>query len=244
MERNALMEESIARAFQLAYFIHGDRETALNIAAEAFAKLEVAAAALIFAAIMIITLGLVFYRRAHDRAPQENMAEKKPARTTESPAPPAPAPAPAPTRRDRKGRPAPAPRTLPDDSETLLAKRGGALAPDGASLSAVKKVHVDPFGDDPIGMQFRDQLISALRANRRFALIANRDEADAVLKGKITATRHEQASATVRLVNAKGDVLWPVKGPSAGKQYQGPISVITGQIARDLLADMDKAGRK
>ena len=45
MERNALMEESIARAFQLAYFIHGDRETALNIAAEALAKLEVAAAA-------------------------------------------------------------------------------------------------------------------------------------------------------------------------------------------------------
>src|SRR5215510_11072998 len=45
MERNALMEESIARAFQLAYFIHGDKETALNITAEAFAKLEVAAAA-------------------------------------------------------------------------------------------------------------------------------------------------------------------------------------------------------
>src|SRR5262245_16633712 len=45
MERNALMDESIARAFQLAYFIHGDRETALHIATEAFAKLEVAAAA-------------------------------------------------------------------------------------------------------------------------------------------------------------------------------------------------------
>src|SRR5215510_1562277 len=45
MERNALMEESITRAFQLAYFIHGDKETALNITAEAFAKLEVAAAA-------------------------------------------------------------------------------------------------------------------------------------------------------------------------------------------------------
>ncbi|HEX2490218.1 MAG TPA: hypothetical protein VHR27_12465, partial [Blastocatellia bacterium] len=45
MERNTLIEESLARAFQLAYFIHGDRETALSIAAEAFAKLEVAAAA-------------------------------------------------------------------------------------------------------------------------------------------------------------------------------------------------------
>src|SRR5215470_8759519 len=45
MERNTLIEESLARAFQLAYFIHGDRETALSIAAEALAKLEVAAAA-------------------------------------------------------------------------------------------------------------------------------------------------------------------------------------------------------
>src|SRR5215475_5352009 len=45
MERNALMEEAIARAFQLAYFIHGDKETALKIVTEAFAKLEVAAAA-------------------------------------------------------------------------------------------------------------------------------------------------------------------------------------------------------
>src|SRR5262245_28255062 len=45
MERNALMDGSIARAFQLAYFIHGDRETALHIATEAFAKLEVATAA-------------------------------------------------------------------------------------------------------------------------------------------------------------------------------------------------------
>src|SRR5215510_4865583 len=45
MERNALTEESLARAFQLAYFIHGDKETALNIVTEAFAKLEVAAAA-------------------------------------------------------------------------------------------------------------------------------------------------------------------------------------------------------
>ena len=48
----------------------------------------------------------------------------------------------------------------------------------------------------------------------------------------------------VRLVNAKGEVLWPVKGPVAGKQYQGPVAIITGQIARDLLADMDKAERK
>ena len=103
---------------------------------------------------------------------------------------------------------------------------------------------MDPFGDDPIGKQFRDQLTSALRANRRFTLTTTRDEADAVLKGKITTTRSEQVSAIVRLVNAKGEVLWPPQGPVTGKQYQGPVAIITSQIARDLLADMDKAERK
>ena len=84
----------------------------------------------------------------------------------------------------------------------------------------------------------------ALRANRRFSLTVNRDDADAVLKGRITTARPEQVSATVRLVNAKGEVLWPIKGPVTGKQYQGSVVTIAGQIARDLLADMDKAERK
>ncbi len=64
------------------------------------------------------------------------------------------------------------------------------------------------------------------------------------MKGRITTARPEQVSATVRLVNAKGEALWPLKGSGAGKQYQGPVAIITGQIARDLLADMDKAERK
>jgi hypothetical protein len=122
--------------------------------------------------------------------------------------------------------------------------RSDRLAIDGASLLAIKKVHVDSFGEDSISKQFRDQLTSSLRANRRFTLATNRDEADAVLKGKITATRPQQVSATIRLVNAKGEVVWPIKGPLSGKQYQGAVTIITGQILRDLLADMDKAERK
>lgn len=199
--------------------------------------------ATVFAALLIIALGLIFYWRGRDSAPQEKMAEKKPAQTIESPAPSSPAPEASPAQRDRKRRSAPASRRRPDDSAQLLAMRGEKLAPDGASLHAIKKVHIDPFGDDSIGKQFRDQLTVALRANRRFTLTANRDEADAVLKGKMTATRPEQASATVRLVNARGEVIWPIKGPVSGKQYQGTVATIAGQIARDLLAEMDKAER-
>jgi lipopolysaccharide assembly LptE-like protein len=197
-----------------------------------------------FALLLIIALGLIFYWRSRERAPEEKMAVKKPVQTTESPSPPSPAPSASPAHREEKKHPAPAQRRRPDDSAQLLAMRSERLALDGASLLAVKKVHVDLFSDDPIGEQFRDQLTAALRANRRFTLTTNRNEADAVLKGKLTTTRPEQVSVTVRLVNAKGDVLWPARGPGAGKQYQGPIANITGQIARDLLDDMDKAERK
>jgi hypothetical protein len=221
--------------------------------------------ALAFAALMIVAIGLILYWRGREGAPREKMVENTPPQTIESPAPPSPAPGASPARRNEKRRPTPAPRRRPDDSPSFAQREpqpneqetrpeigavdptirsGERLALDGASLLAVKKIHVDPFGDDSIGKQFRDQLTAALRANRRFTLTANRDEADAVLKGKITTTRPEQVSATVRLVNAKGEVLWPIKGPVAGKQYQGPVANITGQIARDLLADMDKAERK
>ena len=45
MIRSVRLKESLTRAFELAYFIHGDRGVALSIAAEAMAKLEVVAAA-------------------------------------------------------------------------------------------------------------------------------------------------------------------------------------------------------
>jgi hypothetical protein len=214
-----------------------------------------------FAALIIIALGLIFYWSGREREQQERMVENNQPQTPESPAPTSPSPSISPTHRGGKKHPAPVRRThsaprdvvirepQPNEQETQPEigpeiRSVERLALDGATLIAVKKVHVEPFGDDSIGKQFRDQLTSAMRANRRFSLTANRDEADAVLKGRITTARPEQVSATVRLVNAKGEVLWPVKGPVTGKQYQGPVAIITAQIARDLLADMEKAERK
>jgi hypothetical protein len=220
--------------------------------------------ALAFAVIVIIALGLIVYWRGHKQSKQEEVVKKNQPQTKESPAPPSPTPEASPAQRGGKRRSAPAPRRrpvglapplivnrTPQPNEPDLRievdpadlTRGEKMALDGAALLSVKKVHIDQFSEDPIGKQFRDQLTAALRANRRFTITNNRDEADAVLKGKVTAPRPEQVSATVRLVNAKGEVVWPPKGPITGKQYQGPIVVITGQIARDLLADMDKAER-
>ncbi|HEU0173236.1 MAG TPA: hypothetical protein VFV58_03170 [Blastocatellia bacterium] len=200
---------------------------------------------LAFAALMIVALGLIYYWRGREGSLRDKAVINTPPHTIEPPATPSPAPSTSPAHSGGKKRPAPAPRRRLDDSAPLIAEtRDERLALDGASLIAVKKVHVDPFGDDSISKQFSDQLTAAFSSDRRFTLTANRDEADAVLKGKITTTRPEQVSATVRLVNAKGEVLWPIRGPLSGKQYQGPIATIVGQIARDLLADMNKAERK
>ncbi len=228
---------------------------------------------LAFAALMIIALGLMLYWRSQERAPKQRATHDQQPQEKKSPAPPSPAPATSPAHRDLKSSPSPAPRTSPDDStekplfvrsyQTPRAPQpnipepqtetGPEIEPglrndpprfDDVALAAVKKVHVDPFGSDAVSQQFRDQLVAALRTNRRFTVTTNRDEADAVLKGKMTAARAEQVSLTVRLVNDRGNVIWPVKGSTIGKQYQGAVAAVANQIAKDLLADMDKAERK
>jgi hypothetical protein len=220
------------------------------IAGEALRDHEIAGwkSAMTFAAIVIIAIGLIFYLRGQ-RANPNDVADHNRGQVINSPTPSTPAPDPQSAQRDEKRRPEPAPPSRQDNSPVIIVQnfpptdpglRGGGQRPRGASLPEVKKVHVASFGDDSIGRQFYDQLISALRGNLRFSLTTDPNEADAELKGKITATRAEQVSVSVRLVNAKGEVVWPVKGHSLGKQYQGSIANITGQIARDLIADMSK----
>jgi hypothetical protein len=238
------LSKAAALHLRRLFFIAGDLLRNLQGAAWRPAK--------VFAVIMIIALGLIIYRRGQ-RVNQDEMAGNKRVPAIESPAPPSPTPAPQPERREEKRSPAPASRRRQGNSPAELARnypplnerlRSQRPPPEGVSLFDIQKVHVAPFGDDSIGKQFRDQLISALRANPRFGLTTNPDEADAALKGKITAMRPERVSAIVRLVNAKGEVVWPIKGPITGKQYQGAIATITTQIARDLIADMNPPPRK
>ncbi|HKQ77296.1 MAG TPA: hypothetical protein VJ810_26595 [Blastocatellia bacterium] len=221
--------------------------------------------ALVFATFLIIALGLILYWRGQKSAEQRLVERKEAPKVIESPAPPSHAPGETPPRRDMRRPHAPAPQSSPlvvqqrpkpnepdpqpEISMNETSRSGGSLppvslAPDGKALLAVKKAHVESFGADTHSQQLRDQLTAALRTNRRLTLTANRDDADAVFKAKVTPTRAEQVSARVRLVNARGQVVWPVDGPILGKQYQGPIATVANQIARDLLADMDKADRK
>ena len=72
-----------------------------------------------------------------------------------------------------------------------------------ARLAAVKRVCVQPLGDDAVSLQVREMLFAKLFESRRFSLTENCDKADFVLKGTVTersdrAFRSETESLGVR----------------------------------------------
>ncbi len=226
--------------------------------------------ALAFALLAIFALGLMLYWRANERqkkpevvvqqppapavvttpSPQETISpsrnqprEVNIQRRKERPALDAP---PLIVQKDRPGQLQP---TKPEETNPQIETGPGETRnpntrADGVSLSAVKSIHVDLFGDEPLAKQFRDLLMENLRNSPRLTITANRDEADAVLKGKLRTMRGDRISLTVRLVNIQGAVLWPARGPITGKQYQGPAAIVANLITRDLLDDVRRAERK
>lgn len=55
-----------------------------------------------------------------------------------------------------------------------------------------------------------------------------------------TERRHE-ASASIRLVDSNGDVIWSTTQESAGGKFRGAMADVADKIARQLLDDMRKA---
>ena len=223
--------------------------------------------AMAFALLVIIALGLLIYRRANESGKETQRARRQqpPPAIVASPSPTATASPVHDKTRELKA-PRGVERTAPDEAPLFVKEdkpdqpKPDEIAPpivtgsepnprnpkprtQGASLAAVKKVYVDPLGDGTLAQQFRDLLITSLRANPRLIISEDRNEADATLKGKLTTRRGIQVSLNARLVNIKGVVIWPVKGPNAGKQYKGVAGIVADQVVKDLLADIQKAER-
>jgi curli biogenesis system outer membrane secretion channel CsgG len=70
----------------------------------------------------------------------------------------------------------------------------------GEQLLLVKRIYVDPFGDDAISKELYAAVISALTDSKRFIVTENKDKADATLRGngleKTSQEFHAYNSAT------------------------------------------------
>jgi len=128
------------------------------------------------------------------------------------------------------------------------AARGLGTESAAASLLAVKRVYVESLGDDSFSQSLRDILVSGLQTMGRPTVTEHREEADAVLKGSVrqTQTRVDKNSGeglmvraiTLRLVNAKGDVLWrwTTTGESSGEDYWG----VAARVVKALLGEIQR----
>ena len=110
-------------------------------------------------------------------------------------------------------------------------------------LSAVKKVYIKATGDERLSQSVRQMLSERLRAGNRTVLVQNRDEADALLEVTVARSASDQPETVkilVELINARGEVIWP---KSEGN-YQGSPADVSANIARDLLAAIQKSKRR
>lgn len=55
--------------------------------------------------------------------------------------------------------------------------------------------------------------------------------------------RRETSSATLRIVNQEGDVIWSTTQESRGAKFRGAASDVAGKVAKRLLEDYSKLGK-
>jgi hypothetical protein len=123
----------------------------------------------------------------------------------------------------------------------------GSIATDvGVPLLKVKRVYVES-GGDPSSQTLRQMLVRQLQRTDRFTLSETRDEADALFKVTTRLGNRSQTASVffVALVNARGEVVWPVKQAGSRGKYSGLTpEQVSAQVVKDLIEDMERLRRQ
>jgi len=124
--------------------------------------------------------------------------------------------------------------------------RGTKRKPASAMLLAIKRVYVDPLGEDSFSQQLRENLMAALRASNRFEVVGNRDDADAVFKGSAVRAPNQGSNSSVilELVNAGGQVVWSLSSQKKGRILSSDAADASATISRVLLHDIKMLERE
>jgi hypothetical protein len=124
-----------------------------------------------------------------------------------------------------------------EESETTR----GRQRPASATLTEVKRVYVDSLGADRLSLQVQELLSTNLQSSGQFVVVERRAEADAVFKGVVRRVNQgaEEVSVSLRLVNARGEVVW-----STVSAYSGYRADAINKLINDLLADIRKLERR
>jgi hypothetical protein len=120
----------------------------------------------------------------------------------------------------------------------------------GVPFTEVRKIAVEPYGEETLNPQLRQALSAALQATGRFTITPSPAGADAVLKISTKQGVPEQgenspgATIIARLVNARGYVVWPAKPNGSGQVYSGSMDELAAKLAADMMREIQKAQRQ
>lgn len=113
----------------------------------------------------------------------------------------------------------------------------------GKSLNNIKYIYIEVSGDDKFGRQIGEQLLDKFNANKRFLAVNNKEKADGLLKVSVRR-EHDNSkdektfvTATIRLVNADGYVVYPSKKNVSAWRYVGNATKIPEQVVKDLAGE-------
>jgi curli biogenesis system outer membrane secretion channel CsgG len=155
--------------------------------------------------------------------------------------------------------PAPAPKSATQDSTQATGQAASPAKPPITSISQVRRIYIDGFGDDVVAKQIQAMVVAELAKTERFIATENKDKADAILKGAAlektsqelhgynssTAAGHASGghSATVSgsVVNGNGSISGSSNGGFAASSaaisdsYQSTETVNDARIAVRLV---------
>lgn len=109
------------------------------------------------------------------------------------------------------------------------------------SLAEIKSIYIEISGDKVLGEKIGERIAADIQNSGAFAITTDRESADAALKIYVRhesdADTREEASvaAVVRLVNAKGFVVYPNVPRVSGWKYVGTLARLPARIAGDLI---------
>jgi len=127
----------------------------------------------------------------------------------------------------------------PEETRSRKPRRPSAM------FLAVKRVYIDPLGNDSFSSQLRDMLMQRLQAGGLFSVVTIRNDADAVIKGSVKREVNE-AAATVSLemVNAEGQVIWSLSSKKNGRKVSGEAKDVAEIIVNALTNEKQTGNRE
>jgi len=111
------------------------------------------------------------------------------------------------------------------------------VAASGKSLSQIKRIYVESFGDDPISKEMQAMVVDSLTNSKVLAVTENKDKADAILKGS-TLEKTSQEAHSYSDATSVGVAHGSVHGSSSGN-LSGSFVGGTGNINGSSTGSID-----